>query len=562
MNDISNRLTTCTEQLCQVGAPFEICSSSDGTLREYKNAPATMRELVDAGRAHGEQEFLVYQQERLSFSQFFEKVDALGHYLINSRAIATGERVAIAMRNCPEWMIAYAAIVSVGAVVVPLNSWGSADELSYCLEDAGAKLLICDLPRLQLTKPLLANLGCQALVTGANSDTDDSLDYFDAIISKNRGGELPIIACAPNDIAQIMYTSGTTGRPKGAVSTHKNICQAIYSFEFHGICSAMANPKAIENMFAGGFAPCTLLSVPLFHVSGCYAAFLLNLRGGRKTVMMYKWSPKEALKLISQERVTIFSAVPSMVMDLLRHPDFESSDTSSLFSLGGGGAACPPAFKETITNTLSTSYVGTGYGMTESNAICASCTGDAFMYKPNSAGTLSPLVEWQTRDEYGQLLSAGSTGEIWLKSVCNIKKYWNKPDANKISFDGEWMATGDIGYLDEENFVYLVGRAKDLIIRGGENIYPAEIEACLSLHPRIAEAAIIAVPDERLGEIPAAVIKPRDNAEISSDDIKSYLSDKLAAYKIPQEIWISSQDLPRNASGKILKSELVRQYID
>jgi acyl-CoA synthetase (AMP-forming)/AMP-acid ligase II len=324
----------------------------------------------------------------------------------------------------------------------------------------------------------------------------------------------------------------------------------------------MANPKAIEKMFAGGFAPCTLLSVPLFHVSGCYAAFLLNLRGGRKTVMMYKWSPEEALELISKERVTIFSAVPSMVMDLLRHPDFDSSDTSSLFSLGGGGAACPPAFKEIISNTLSTSYVGTGYGMTESNAICASCTGDAFMYKPDSAGTLSPLVEWQTRDEQGQPLPAGASGEIWLKSVCNIKQYWNKPDANNINFDGDWMATGDIGYLDEENFVYLVGRAKDLIIRGGENIYPAEIEACLSLHPGISEAAIIAVPDERLGEVPGAVIKPRNGAEICHDDIKTYLSNKLAAYKIPQNIWISNQDLPRNASGKILKSELVRQYID
>lgn len=562
MNDIANRLQACTEQLCQVGAPFEICSNSDSALREYKNAPATMRELVDAGRTHGEKEFLVYQQERLSFTQFFDKVDALGHYLINNKAIAKGERVAIAMRNCPEWMVAYAAIVSVGAVVVPLNSWGSADELSYCLDDAGAKLLFCDPARLQLTKPLLKSLNCQAIVTGDSSNTDDSIAYFDDIIAQNRGKTLPIIACAPNDTVQIMYTSGTTGRPKGAVSSHKNICQAIYSFEFHAICSAMANPKAIEKMFAGGFAPCTLLSVPLFHVSGCYAAFLLNLRGGRKTVMMYKWSPEEALKLISKERVTIFSAAPSMVMDLLRHPDFESSDTSSLFSLGGGGAACPPAFKETISNTLSSSYVGTGYGMTESNAICASCTGDAFMYKPDSAGTLSPLVEWQTRDEQGQPLPAGASGEIWLKSVCNIKQYWNKPDANNINFDGDWMATGDIGYLDEENFVYLVGRAKDLIIRGGENIYPVEIEACLSLHPGISEAAIIAVPDERLGEVPGAVIKPRNGAEICHDDIKTYLSNKLAAYKIPQNIWISNQDLPRNASGKILKSELVRQYID
>lgn len=560
MSNIATRLKECSQQLCQPGAPFEILSDSTSLFREYKNAPATLRELFDAGRAHGEQEFLVYQQERLSFKAFFQHVDALGYHLIHKESISKGDRVAIAMRNYPEWMIAYTAIVSVGAVVVPLNSWGSADELCYGLEDAGAKYLICDPQRLQLLKPLLANLDCQAIVARATAHEDTSVQYFEHIINQNLGHALPIVACNTDDIAQIMYTSGTTGRPKGAVSSHKNICQAIYSFEFHATCSAMANPSAIKKMFAGGFAPCTLLSVPLFHVSGCYAAFLLNLRGGRKTVMMYKWSPEEALKLISSERVTIFSAVPSMVMDLLRHPDFAASDTRSLFSLGGGGAACPPAFKTTIENTLSDAYIGTGYGMTESNAICANCTGEAYMYKPNSAGTLSPLVEWQTRDDNGRILGNGETGEIWIKSVCNIREYWNKPDANQETFDGGWMATGDIGYLDEENFVFLVDRAKDLIIRGGENIYPAEIEACLSLHPSIAEAAVIAVPDERLGETPGAVIRTLASAEITADEIQEYLRDKLAGFKLPSHIWITTQDMPRNAAGKILKSELRRQY--
>ncbi|WP_269618306.1 class I adenylate-forming enzyme family protein [Zhongshania sp. BJYM1] len=561
MSNISTRLKDCTAQLCQPGAPFEIIDDSASGFRRYKNAPTTMRELVDAGRAHGDQEFLVYQQERLSFREFFEKVDALGSHLIEQDALVKGDRIAIAMRNYPEWMIAYIAAVSVGAVVVPLNSWGTADELSYGLEDSGAKYVICDSQRLSLLNPLLQKQNCKAIVARADSVDDMTVQYLEQIIENNLGKTLPVVPCDTNDIAQIMYTSGTTGRPKGAVSTHRNICQAIYSFEFHAICSAMANPSAIEKMFAGGFPPCTLLSVPLFHVSGCYAAFLLNLRGGRKTVMMYKWSPEEALKLISTEKVTIFSAVPSMVMDLLRHPDFSSTDTRSLFSLGGGGAACPPAFKETIENTFDDAYIGTGYGMTESNAICASCTGEAYSYKPKSAGTLSPLVEWQTRDENGSVLASGATGEVWLKSVCNIAQYWNKPEANKSNFDGEWMATGDIGYLDEENFVFLVDRAKDMIIRGGENIYPAELEACLSLHPAIAEAAIIAVPDERLGETPGAVIRMRRNAQITADEVNDYLRDKLAAFKLPSHVWISEQEMPRNAAGKILKSELLRKFL-
>ncbi|CAA0088631.1 Long-chain-fatty-acid--CoA ligase FadD13 [Zhongshania aliphaticivorans] len=561
MSHIVNRLADCTDQLCQPGAPFEVIKDSSSHFSIFKNAPATLRDLIDAGRQHGDQEFLVYQGERLTFTQFFKRVDALSYHLIHSLGINNGDRVAIAMRNCPEWMVSYAAIVSVGAVVVPLNSWGSADELHYGLKDSAAKLVFCDQQRSELIQSFLSKLNCQAIVARiAQGDIIGDSD-FDEIIANNWNKPLPAVSCNTDDIAQIMYTSGTTGRPKGAVSSHKNICQAIYSFEFHAMCSAMANPQAIEKMFAGGFPPCTLLSVPLFHVSGCYAAFLLNLRGGRKTVVMYKWSPEQALKLISTEKVTIFSAAPSMVLELLRHPDFHSSDTSSLFSLGGGGAACPPSFKTVINNTLANAYIGTGYGMTESNAICANCSGEAFTYKPTSAGTLSPLVEWQTRDKDNNILSKGERGEIWLKSVCNVSHYWNKLDANSKQFDDGWMATGDIGYLDEENFVFVVDRAKDLIIRGGENIYPAEIEAILTSHPAVSEAAIIAEPDEQFGEIPAAVIRLRASAELNHNELGEYLLGKLAVFKHPKHIWFCHDELPRNAAGKVLKSELVQKYI-
>ncbi len=561
MNDIAARLHTATEQLCQPGAPYEIETrqSGDTELRFYKNAPPTLRALLEPGRGFGAQEFLVYQDQRLSFDDFFSRADALAHYLVSEINTSKGDRIAIAMRNNPEWMIAYYAIVSVGAVVVPLNSWGSADELGYGLSDSMAKLVICDQARFDTITAAPNELSCQTILVGATGPTD-SLS-FEEIISANLGAAMPEVACESDDIAQIMYTSGTTGRPKGAVSSHGNICQAIFSFEFHGTCSAMANPEAIGKMFSTGFAPCTLLSVPLFHVSGCYAAFLLNLRAGRKTVMMYKWSAEDALKLIEKERVTIFSAVPSMVVDLLRHPNFKTTDTTSLFSIGGGGTACPPSFKSTIIENLGDAYVGTGYGMTETNAIGASCTGDAYFYKPKSAGTLSPLVEWQTRSPEGGILPKGEVGEIWLKSACNITAYWNKPEATAENFENGWMTTGDIGYLDDENFVFLVDRAKDLIIRGGENIYPAEIEACLSQHSAIADSAIIAVPDERLGETPGAVIRIRQGAELSETEVKAHLADKLAAFKQPSHIWFIKDEMPRNAAGKILKRDLVQRFV-
>lgn len=562
MSDIASRLQACGNQLSQTGAPFEMEErlTNSGMMRHFKTTPASMGELLGAGRAHGDQECVVYENERLSFHEYFQRVDAFAYFLVNIAKIGKGQRIAIAMRNYPEWMIAYTAIISIGAIVVPLNSWGSSEELCYSLDDAGANMVVCDQQRLDIISPQLGALECQAIVARASEKPQNAMSFED-ITSQYLGKKMPVVECHPEDIAQIMYTSGTTGRPKGAVSSHSNIIQAILSFEFHAYCSAMTNPELIGKMMGTGFAPCTLLSVPLFHVSGCYAAFILNLRGGRKTVMMYKWSPEAALEIIAKERVTIFSAVPTMVLDLLRHPKFKTTDTSSLFSLGGGGAACPPAFIDTINKTMTDVYVGTGYGMTESNAICASCTGEAFQYKPKSAGTLSPLVDWQTRDENGKVLEKGAVGEIWIKSPCNITSYWKRPEANAETFQDGWMATGDIGYLDDENFVFLVDRAKDLIIRGGENIYPAEIEACLSLHTAVSESAVIAVPNEQLGETPGVVIRPIDPEYADEVEIRAYLAEKLAGFKQPTHIWFSNQQMPRNAAGKVLKKLLIKQFV-
>ncbi|WP_372862139.1 class I adenylate-forming enzyme family protein [Spongiibacter sp.] len=566
MTSIAQTLKDCEAQLCAAGAPYEMEEVVVGgqSYRQFKQAPSTFRELLDGGRQHGDAEFLVYAEpgqteERRSFNAFYRRVDALAYQLIEHYKLQQGQRVAIAMRNYPEWMEAYTAVASLGAIVVPLNSWGTAEELEFVLRDSAADIVFCDQRRLELLSPLLADLPCRAIV--ARGEATAQAESMEALITGAEGRAMPQPwQCQPDDPVQIMYSSGTSGKPKGALSTHRNITQAIISFEAQAIMSAMANPKAIEAMFAGGNAPCSLLSVPLFHVSGCYAAFLLNLRGGRKIVMTYKWDAGDALRLIEQEKVTIFSAAPSMVIDLLQHPDYENYDTSSLFSLGGGGSACPPTFKRVIDERFEQAYVGTGYGMTESNAIGASCSGLAYEYQPGSAGTLSPLVDFKTCDEHGNDLARGQQGEIWLRSVCNIRSYWQRPEANASQFNNGWMATGDIGYLDEEGFVHLADRAKDLIIRGGENIYPAEIEGVLSKHPAVLESAVFGLPDERMGEAVAAVIRLNDGQSVSADELKDFLGKQLAAFKHPQHIAFSTAPLQRNATGKLLKKQIKADY--
>lgn len=566
MTSIAQTLKDCEAQLCAPGAPYEMedCVVNGQRYRQFKQAPTSLRELLDAGRQHGDNEFLVYSEpgqteERRSFTQFYQRVDALAYQLVHHYQLKQGQRVAIAMRNYPEWMEAYTAIASLGAIVVPLNSWGSAEELEFVLRDSAADIVFCDARRLALLSPLLSDLPCRAIV--ARGEASDVAESMEALIAGALGKAMP----QPwqthiDDAVQIMYSSGTSGKPKGALSSHRNIIQAIISFEAQAIISAMANPKAIEAMFAGGNSPCSLLSVPLFHVSGCYAAFLLNLRGGRKIVMTYKWDAAEALRLIEQEKVTIFSAAPSMVIDLLQHPDYEQRDTSSLFSLGGGGSACPPSFKRLIDERFEQAYVGTGYGMTESNAIGSSFTGAAYEEKPGAAGTLSPLVDFKTCDEEGRDLAAGETGEIWLRSVTNIQSYWQRPEATASQFKDGWMATGDIGYLDDDGFVHLADRAKDLIIRGGENIYPAEIEALLSRHPSVLESAVVGLPDERMGEQVAALVRLNEGESVSAEDLLAFLRGQLAGFKVPSCLHVLAQPLPRNATGKLLKKQIKADY--
>lgn len=539
-------------QLTAAGAPWELAEDASGG-RFYSKAPANLVEAFAVARQHGDREFLVYEGERRSFNQLLDEADQIAAAL-QAQGIAPGDRVALAMRNYPEWMAAFIATVSIGAVVVPLNSWGQPGEIAGAIADAEARLVFCDQARYDGLASQLQDPSVRLVIARPDRfDHADSLARFVAGFQGQAPGEVVIEG---QDLAMIMYTSGTSGAPKGAASTHRAICQALFNFEFAATAAAMCNGEAITAMLERGFAPTSLLAVPLFHVSGCHAQFLANLRGGRRIVMMYKWDVERALAYIEQERVTSIAAAPAMVLDLLEAPGFDAIDASSLFSIGIGGAATPPRVTELLQAKLPDNFSGTGWGMTETNAQGASLTGRVFREKAGSAGPPHPIVDIRICDEQGQALPGGATGEIWVRSPSNIREYWRRPDANEQEFRGGWLRTGDIGYLDEDGFLFLADRARDMLIRGGENIYPAEIENQLSLLDAVKEVAVIGLPHERLGEEVAAVVHLHPGRKLSEQELLDFARQRLASFKVPARVFFTREDFPRTATSKVLKPQI------
>jgi len=534
-------------------------------VRLFRNAPATLRDFLQGARARGGAEYLVYENERYTYAQVLERVDAFAAALVQRYGIGRGDRVAIALRNFPEWIVAYFAVTSIGAVAVGLNAWWTTDELDYGLRDCGARVVLADPERIERAMPLLGApgpLGLRVVAVrrdGPSGDLPRGVDRWEDVLAQYAGAALPAVPVDPDDDAMILYTSGTTAHPKGVVSTHQAILQSLFAFACRAIATSVARPPKEPHPFP----PCYILIVPLFHVTGLVPVMLGATLGGNKLVMMYKWTPERALELIERERVTAFVGVPTQAHDLLESPQFATTDTSSLQSVGGGGAAAPPALVKRIEKSFARGRPNIGYGMTETNAFGPGNTGDDYVRKPASTGRVVPICEMRVTDpETGHAVAIGEVGEVRFRGPHLFRSYWNKPEETaEVLADDGWLRTGDLGYLDDEGFLFLVDRAKDIVIRAGENISCTEVENVVYAYPHTYECACFGLPHERLGEELVVAVYPKPGHALAPDDLRRHVGAHLAAFKVPSQVFVFEAPLPRNASGKLLRRALRDQVL-
>ena len=454
------------------------------------------------------------------------------------------------MRNYPEWILAFTAVTSIGAVAVAMNALWRPDEMEYGLRDSGAKVFFADQERLDRLAAASPDLEAALIAVRPRAPHPTAPD-LKHLLAGIGAVDMPAADVDPDDPATIFYTSGSTGRPKGVVSSHRNVLSALLSWELDGQAAmkemGLTPPAPAEQ-------PATLLAVPLFHVTGSHAVYLSSYRAQRKLVCMYKWNPTEAAALIEAEKITSFVAPAAMTGDLVRIARQTDKDLSSLVSVGGGGAPRAPEQVKQIGASFGKAMPNTGWGMTETNSIGTGIGGLAYLERPASSGRCSPVLDLKVIDEAGKELPAGERGELLVRGASVFRGYWNRPDVNAEVFIDGWFRTGDVAYLDDEGFLFIVDRIKDLIIRGGENIGCGQVEAAMVLHPLVHEAAVYAVPDERLGEEVGATLYAEPSLEVS--ELKHFLAEHLARFEIPRYVRVSAEPLPRTASGKILKREL------
>ena len=555
------------------GMPFEMeeLDIKGVRIRTWKNTPPTMRSVLEAGRAHGDKIFLVYEDERASFEAFFRATSAFAHELA-AKGVKKGDRVAIVMRNLPEWPVAFYAAEALGAIVTPLNAWWTGPELEYGLSDSGATVAILDAERLERLREHLHNCPDLKTLYVSRMEDDETLPQVIALESvigrtadwKNLPDRpLPQVEIGPEDDATIFYTSGTTGKPKGALATNRNITSNIMAGALGGARAFLRRGEMPPTPDPSAPQTTTLLSVPFFHATGCFAILNPMLFGGAKIVMMHRWDPVRAFELIEREKVTMAGGVPTIAWQLIEHPLRGNYDLSSLQAVAYGGAPSAPELVRKIKETFPKSAAGNGWGMTETSATASGNSAEDYEHRPDSCGPAVPVTDLKIMTIEGDReLPIGEVGELWCKGPQVVREYWNKPEATAQTFVDGWVKTGDLARLDDEGFCYIIDRAKDMLIRGGENIYCIEVENVLYDHPAVMDAALVGIPHKQLGEEPGAVVTLKPGATATEQELRAFVAERLAAFKVPVKVLFWHETLPRNANGKIMKNELKKLFVE
>ena len=558
-----------------MSAPGSMLELVDSTalnvpMKRYAQAPDTIRDMLLQSQQFGDKDHLVYEGERVSFIGHFRAVAHFAHVLRDRFGVEKGDRVAVVMRNYPQWPVAFFGAMMAGAIVTPMNSWWTGDELHYGLADCGAKVVIVDGEIFERLSAFVPKLPMLERIVIARDEGDERHNPMVSTLESYIGAAdswsdledkpLPDVPMDAEDDTTIMYTSGTTGKPKGALGSHLSIISNI----LHSMASrARAYLRRGEMPPAQEDAPQVnfLLSIPFFHATGAFAILIPSLVGGSKIVAMRKWDVEAALKIIETEKITHIGGVPAIAWQVLEHPDRDKYDLSSIVSVAYGGAPSAPELVATIKKHLPAANPSNGWGMTETSATSTTNFGEDYINRPDSAGAAVGAVELRIVGANGQDMPVNEVGELWVKSPANAKGYWNKPEATAETFRKGWVVTGDLATLDEEGFMYIVDRAKDMLIRGGENIYCIEVENTLYEHPAVMDASIVGIPDKVLGEEVGAVVQLKPGTTASIDALRAHVATKLASFKVPKHVIIQDQPLPRNANGKILKSELKKLFV-
>jgi acyl-CoA synthetase (AMP-forming)/AMP-acid ligase II len=542
------------EELAKVTGPGGrlIIGKNELGLPIVTNFPATLPAFFKTFCAlNAANEAVVAGDERLTYADLDRISDHLAQGLA-ARGIGKGDRVAIAMRNCPTWIVSYMAILKAGGIATLLNGWWEPVEMQHAIQLTDPKLIIGDGPRCKRISERCGQY--ETICLPIERPVEEAIAPL--LSSATEGSPMPELA--PEDEATILFTSGSTGEAKGAVSNHRAVTTGVYAYStglivLRGLLERDGRPPPTQR---------TLLSVPLFHVTGAVPVMLNSFVVGRCMVIMPKWEATEALRLIEKEKITYFVGVPTMSLELMNHPDRSNYDLSSLTDITAGGAPRPISHVERLKHEFPNAQPALGYGLTETNATGCANFWSSYAAKPASTGRAQkPLVEVSILGAGDRKLPPGEVGEIGIRTAANITGYWGNPEATEdtLSADGT-VRTGDVGYLDEDGYLFIVDRKKEIIIRGGENISAAEVEAECYACTAVAEAAVFGAPDERLGEVPVAVIHVKNGETLSEDQLLGFLDGKLAKFKIPQRVIMSPEPLPRLGTGKIDRRALKAQY--